>query len=247
MVRLTTPGLEPVEIALANLDSSFGVAARSAEPEPITVDATAAADQTLRISTVVHDASTDVITGQSLTAGNSTLEVREDGEVWVLREDGTIAAGVAAPEAVDAAGAAVEARYEVRGSELVTVLESGEDEIAYPVNVSQRVSYVLLAGTWKNRPGGYSYGSGTQWSTRLSAWGMGVWTQGYVGNQTIRLQGWQEWVNGPGSTSTTVHQQYECHTTYGYAVWAAGVWWDFETARGSNPGWFNNPQKCNWP
>ncbi|MWB98744.1 hypothetical protein [Agromyces seonyuensis] len=65
-------------------------------------------------------------------------------------------------------------------------------------------------------------------------------------HQTLKTQGWVEWVNGVVPTTTTIHQQFDCHAVFGYAIWEAGLWWDFETARGSIPNWFTDPQKCNW-
>ena len=67
--------------------------------------------------------------------------------------------------------------------------------------------------------------------------GVFVWTSGLIGHQTVKLQGWEEWKAGVAPATLTTHQQYDCHAVYGYAVWKAGIWWDFEKARGPNPNW----------
>lgn len=41
-------------------------------------------------------------------------------------------------------------------------------------------------------------------------------------------------MNRGGPNTTTIYQQYQCHAVFGYAVWKAGLWWDFESARGTN-------------
>ncbi len=181
----------------------------------------------------------------ALPEGGS-LEKLEKGMIVIRDADGDFAGGVLPAWAKDANGADVPTHFEIDGGVLTQVVEH-ESSVAYPVVADPAVGGGLLAGYWKNRPGGYSHKNGSQWSTHLSPWGAAVYVQGIVGNEIVKNQGWVEWANYPTTPVTaTIEQQYKCHAQYGYAVWLAGLWWDFETARGSNPNWFWNPQGCNW-
>lgn len=189
------------------------------------------------------------------TTQDGTLEEQGDGSVFIKNPDGTLAGGTAGPWARDASGESVSTHYEVDGSSLTQVVGLEAPGIAFPVVADPTVSCVLLAGEWKNRTGGYSHKDGVQWSTHLSTWGKGVsygpiplasGLGSAVGQATLQSQGWNEWVNGPGSTSTVVEQQCRCHVAFGYAGWAAGPWWDSETARKSHSNWLTEPKNWNW-
>lgn len=174
------------------------------------------------------------------------LEKLEEGMIVIRDADGDFAGGVLPAWAKDANGADVPTHFEIDGGVLTQVVEH-DGSVAYPVVADPAVGAGLLGGYWKNRAGGYVYKNGSQWSTHLSPWGAAVYTQGIVGNEIVKNQGWVEWANYPTTPVTaTIEQQYKCHAQFGYAVWLAGLWWDFETARGSNPNWLWNPQRCNW-
>lgn len=181
-------------------------------------------------------------------APGSSLQSQPDGTVFLLDSASeNILGGFLPAWARDAEGDDVPTHYEISGNELTQVVDLSSPDIAFPVVADPQAGYTLLEGVWKNRPGGYSYGRGSQWSTQLSNWGRTVWTSGVVGHQTVKTQGWVEWVNGVAPATTTIHQQFDCHAVFGYAIWKAGIWWDFETARASHPNWFTDPKGCNWP
>jgi hypothetical protein len=205
-------------------------------------------DGSLVIATVIE--SVDAPDRYSYTiegAPGSSLQAQPDGTVFLLdAENANILGGFLPPWARDAAGNDVPTRYEVSGNELTQIVDLNSPGIVFPVVADPQAGYTLLEGVWKNRPGGYVYKNGAQWSTRLSVWGATVWTSGLVGHQTVKTQGWVEWKNGVAPEMTTVHEQFDCHAVFGYAIWQAGIWWDFETARASHPNWFTDPQNCNW-
>ncbi|KZX22527.1 hypothetical protein [Rathayibacter tanaceti] len=206
-------------------------------------------DGSLVIATVIDSSDApDRYTYTVNGAPGSSLQAQTDGTVFLMDEaNENILGGFLPAWARDAAGNDVPTRYEITGSELTQIVDLSSPDIVFPVVADPQAGYTLLEGVWKNRPGGYSYGTGSQWSTRLSAWGATVWASGLVGHQTVKTQGWVEWVNGVAPTTTTIHQQFDCHAVFGYAIWKAGIWWDFETARQSHPNWFTDPKDCNWP
>jgi hypothetical protein len=210
-------------------------------------------DGALQITTVIadRDAPSRFDYVVSLDEG-SQMVIDGEGVVQILDPAGAMTAGFAPAWAKDANGVDVPTHYEVAGSTLTQVVDHSWPDLVYPVVADPFLGINLLAGVWKNRPGGYSYGNGNQWSTRLSPWGMAVWTGAgspfgaAYGNSVVRTKGWDEFVSRGGSSLTTVRQQYECHVVFGYAVWLAGFWWDFETARPTNSRWLTNPQRCNF-
>lgn len=205
-------------------------------------------DGTLQIATIISSSSApERYTYGVSTPQGATLESQSDGSVHIKNADDTLAGGIASPWARDSAGKDESTHYVLSGSTITQFVDLSDPGITYPVVADPAVSYVLLVGEWKNRPGGYGYKNGDQWSTHLSTWGAVVYAGGgATGQATLQLQGWKEWVNGPAPTSAPVEQQYRCHVAFGYAVWKAGIWWDFETARKSHSNWLTNPQDCNW-
>jgi hypothetical protein len=176
------------------------------------------------------------------------LEQLDSGLIFIRDSAGEFRGGFLPPWAKDANGADVPTRYEIEGNVLTQVVEHNTNGVVYPVVADPEVGGGLLAGYWKNRPGGYAYKNGSQWSTRLSQWGGVVYFGGLAGIEVVKNQGWNEWYKFPTTpVSATIEQQYKCHAQFGYAVWKAGLWWDFETARSSNSNWLWNPLNCNWP
>lgn len=176
------------------------------------------------------------------------LEQLDQGMIIIRDETGGFQGGVLPPWAKDARGDDVATHFEIDGGLLTQVVEH-DATTAYPVVADPLVGGGLLAGYWKNRPGGYAYKTGSQWSTHLSPWGAAVYSQGIVGIEIIKNEGWTEWRNFPTTpVNATIEQQYKCHAQFGYAVWLGGTWWDFETARGANHNWLSGSlqHKCNW-
>ena len=206
-------------------------------------------DGSLVIATVIDSSDApDRYTYAIEGAPGSSLQAQPNGSVFLLdAAKANILGGFLPPWARDAAGNDVPTTYEVSGNELTQTVDLSSPNIVFPVVADPQAGYTLLEGVWKNRPGGYSYKNGAQWSTRLSVWGAAVWSSGLIGHQTVKTQGWVEWKNGVAPETTTIHQQFDCHAVFGYAIWKAGIWWDFETARGSHPNWFLDPKDCNWP
>ena len=217
-------------------------------------------DGGVQITTIIHeaDAPTRFDYDVSLPSG-TRMVLDESGVVQVLDSAGAMQAGFAPAWARDATGRDVPTHYEVSGSSLVQVVDHDVPDVRYPVVADPFLGFNLLTGVYKNRAGGYKYGNGDQWSTKLSGWGLAVWTGGAgvlgpagtpgaiaAGNSVVRTKGWEEFKSRGGPSSTTVYQQYQRHAVFGYAVWAAGFWWDFETARGTRSNWFTSPQRCNW-
>jgi hypothetical protein len=200
----------------------------------------------VQIATVIENSAAP--TRYSYTIGlpeGGYLEPVEGGLILIRNAEGEFKGGVLPPWAKDADGQEVPTRYEIDGNVLMQIVEH-DATVAYPVVADPEVGGGLLAGYWKNRPGGYT-SAGTQWSTRLSVWGAAVYGQGLVGIEIVKNQGWTEWYNFPTTpVNATIEQQYKCHAQFGYAVWLAGLWWDFEAGRSSNPNWLWNPQNCNW-
>lgn len=155
-------------------------------------------DGSLVIATVIDSSDApDRYTYTVNGAPGSSLQAQTDGTVFLMDEaNENILGGFLPAWARDAAGNDVPTRYEITGSELTQIVDLSSPDIVFPVVADPQAGYTLLEGVWKNRPGGYSYGTGSQWSTRLSAWGATVWASGLVGHQTVKTQGWVEWVNG---------------------------------------------------
>ncbi len=265
-VMIPTDASDAIELSLPNSDAGMSIslpfaddasAAEILNPGVVSFQnnndthtaAVVKQDGSVVIATVIDSSAAPTrFTYEVEGAPGSFLEAQPDGTVFLLDETRTsVLGGFMAAWARDAEGNDVPTRYEISGNELTQVVDLSSPTIAYPVVADPQAGYTLLEGVWKNRPGGYKYKTGNQWSTGLSAWGAAVWTSGLVGHQTVKTQGWVEWVNGPAPTTTTIHQQFDCHAVFGYAIWKAGWWWDFETARGSNPNWLTNPKDCNWP
>lgn len=216
----------------------------------------AKADGALQIVTVIDV--TDSPLTYSYEIGlppEGRMELSDTNTVVIYGASGEVIGGFLPPWAVDAAGKDIPTHYEIAGSVLTQIVDHNAATTIYPVIADPYAGTALLVGVYKNRPGGYSYKTGDQWSTKLTSWGLAVWTGAAfgggvgaagVGNAIVQLQGWTEYLSKGGKNTTTIHQQYECHVWFGYAVWLAGFWWDFETSRGTNDWWRVNPQKCNW-
>lgn len=204
-------------------------------------------DGSVQITTVIDNASAPTRFDYTiaLPAGGH-LEQLEGGMIVIRDADGGFQGGVLPAWAKDADGADVPTHFEVDGGVLTQVVEH-DASTSYPVVADPEVGGGLLAGYWMNRPGHNGYKGASVWSTHLSAWGAAVYTQGIVGIEIVKNQGWTEWRNFPPTpVSATIEQQYKCHAQFGYAVWLSGVWWDFETARHSNPNWLWDSHGCNW-
>ena len=211
-------------------------------------------DGGIQITTIIRepDAPTRFDYDVSLPS-ESSMVLDEDGIVQILDSSGEMQAGFAPAWAKDASGRDVPTHYEVSGDRLAQVVDHDVPGVQYPVVADPFLGINLLRGVYKNRGGGYTYGNGDQWSTKLSAWGLAVWTGGITnvptavaGNYIVRTKGWNEFKSRGGPSSTTIYQQYQCHAVFGYAVWEAGLWWDFETARGTRSNWLTSPRGCNW-
>lgn len=110
----------------------------------------------------------------------------------VVKDDGSLVIATVI-ESSDAAGNDIPTKYVVSGNELTQTVDLSSPNIVFPVVADPQAGYTLLEGVWKNRPGGYSYKNGAQWSTKLSVWGAAVWSSGLIGHQTVKTQGWVEW------------------------------------------------------
>lgn len=204
-------------------------------------------DGSVQITTVIDNASAPSRFDYTIALpAGGCLEQLDGGMVVIRDAEGGFQGGVLPAWAKDTDGEDMPTHFVVDSGVLTQVVEH-DASTAYPVVADPEVGGGLLAGYWMNRPGHNGYKGASVWSTHLSAWGAAVYTQGLVGIEIVKNQGWTEWRNFPPTpVSATIEQQYKCHAQFGYAVWLSGVWWDFETARPSNPNWLWNPQKCNW-
>ncbi|TKJ96859.1 hypothetical protein PlfCFBP13513_15740 [Plantibacter flavus] len=206
-------------------------------------------DGSVQITTVIESANAPTAYSYAIKLPEGGyLEELEAGMVIIRDAAGQYRGGILPAWAKDANGQDVPTSYSIDGSTLTQTVDHTAST-AFPVVADPAVSGKLLAGYWKNRPGGYAYKNGSQWSTHLSPQGAAVYTQGVIGIEIIKNQGWAEWRSFPTTPeSATIEQQYKCHAQFGYAIWKAGIWWDFETARGSNPNWLPGilQHQCNW-
>lgn len=202
-------------------------------------------DGSVQITTVIDSASAPTRFDYTIALPAGGYLEQLDGGMIVIRDtDGGFQGGVLPAWAKDADGADVPTHFEVDGGVLTQVVEH-DASVSYPVVADPEVGGGLLAGYWVNRHGQYK--GKDVWSTHLSAWGAALYTQGIVGIEIVKNQGWTEWRNFPRTPVTAaIEQQYKCHAQYGYAVWLSGLWWDFETVRSSNPNWLWDPRGCNW-
>jgi hypothetical protein len=104
-----------------------------------------------------------------------------DGAVFIVGGDGKVIGGFGVPWAKDSAGREVPTRYEVRGSELVQVVDHHEG-LAYPVVADPYLGFDMI--------------SSARWVHRSDGWTMEVtptgWARSFAGGYLPGVYGWNE-------------------------------------------------------
>lgn len=204
-------------------------------------------DGSVQVTSVIESPSAPLDYSYEVTAGpGSSLELLEDGSVFIRDGAGEYAGAIAAPWAKDSVGAAVPTRYEVSGDVLTQIVEHNAADVIYPVVADPYAGKALITSVKL-----VQRSDGATWAVTKTAWGQSVASGDYgagsedaLGGQTImRNQGWSEARSKGLPNTTTIRQQYDCHTVFA----AAKNPWNLEPWRGTNGWWAVQPwTACNW-
>lgn len=82
----------------------------------------------------------------------SRLVQDEHGRVNILDRDGRFLAGAGSPWAHDRTGRSLPTHYEIRGADLVQVVDHHRPDIAYPVVADPWLGFDLIDSAWWTRP-----------------------------------------------------------------------------------------------
>lgn len=206
-------------------------------------------DGSVQINTVINGAKAPKRYAYKMQVPEGAKIERVGSSILVVKGKKMVA-GIAPAWAKDAKGKSVPTHYEVKGNVVTQVVDHGS-QYAYPIVADPFLGRNLFETMQKNRKGQWE-GEDT-YSGELSKWGLAVYwgITGPVvsGNDVMLNQGWQEWKDRllGQNPPVTLWQQYQCHVKYGYDHYHAGIHWDLELARPSNPDWSNVLEHgCNW-
>lgn len=149
----------------------------------------------------------------------NTLQIVDNGMVFLLDAEGKFAGGVSAPWAFDANGVAVPTHFEVHGTTLTQVVDHKSGSFAYPISADPWLGINLWGLIWTD-----TYSGQTRINLNLSQWGKDNWTTPPL---ILLGAGWDEALNrSPGIRSAltskeTIHQQFDCHA---FGAPFAGTW-----------------------
>lgn len=200
-------------------------------------------DGSLQINTVIKGSDSPTSYSYPIsTAGGGKLE-KSGKAVFILDANGAFAGAVAPAWATDANGADVPTHFEVDGETLTQVVDHTDGNYAYPIVADPWVGINLFDTVVR-----HNYSGWYKISAALSAWGRTIHTSGYLGTSGIAIMqtaGWSEVKSRQPSVNTTsMLQQYLCHTIGGLFEWDT---WDFESNRPANANfaqWVGS--RCNW-
>ena len=196
-------------------------------------------DGSLQVTTVIEAATAPIEYVYKFSAQDNLQVELLDGGLVVLRDaTGEPAGYVAPPWARDSDGQAVDTYYEVRGTELVQIVEHNVEGIAYPVVADPYLGQSLFR----------SAGGTTNISLSKSSFGHAIHVA--PGGQAIFLrEGWAEAVSRKNvlRTKATYKNQYDCHAIGGLFNFA-GPTWDLEGYRTARSDWAAGvvQHRCNW-
>lgn len=175
-----------------------------------------------------------------------SAKTSESGSLALLDESGALLGFAATPWAIDARGADVPTRYEVRGEQLVQIVEHHGGGWSYPIVADPYMGKNLFTNftysVWPANDQKHSFSK--------SAYGASIHNP--LNYWIFTSYGWDEFrarTPGQNSINTSVHQQFDCHAAGGYYDWA-GATWDLEPWRPAraNGNWFYGSavHHCNW-
>ncbi len=211
-------------------------------------------DGSLVIGTVIGSdgAPTEYPYSVSVPSGGS-MQMAGEGAV-ILDAQGALVGGFAPPWAKDANGHPVNTHYEIRGNDLVQVVDHRVDGVVYPVTADPWLGIDLF--DWTSRtdcPGGGAHcekgKSGYVISAGLSKWAM-YWRYTGSGYGILNGSGWEELVNkrpAADNYNNRMRPQWTCHAIGAYPPLTGGDSWDIESWRPENWSWSVWVNKrCNW-
>ena len=205
-------------------------------------------DGSVQVVSVIYNAAapTEIVLELQIPHG-ARSELQPDGSLFIVNEVGAFLGGVPPPWAVDAQGRDVNTQFTLSGNTLTQIVDHRVRDVTYPVIADPWLGADLFSYTGYNRNG--TFRSDLVISAKLSGWGWYWYTTG-SGQFILRGAGWDELkAKRPRVTEkATLRQQYDCHVTFGYAVWLAGLHWDLEKARANKSDWLNTAltHRCNW-
>ena len=170
----------------------------------------------------------------------------DGGGALYLDRQGGIVVGAVTPWAVDAAGAAVPTRFEVRGDSLVQVVDHRRAGVTYPVVADPWLGSDLFSKVTRD-----TYNGDLRINATKSTWGNAMHLPNASSWAIFFTAGWNEVkAKQPRVTEkATLKQQYECHVAGGYFN-IAGTW-NLEKFRPNRTaaagwGWRVETHRCNW-
>lgn len=186
------------------------------------------ADGSVQVTTVIADATAP--TRYEYGFPGATSLVQGERTVAILGASGEFLGGVAAPWAVDAAGAAVPTHFEIAGTTLVQVVDHQSGEFQYPIVADPWLGIDLYYTPNVSFPsGGYAINVVPT-----------VWGGAYSGPEEVYMW-WahrDEVVSKLGSSSwrwtTSIQEQFYCHIAgfplglpeYNMESWRPLVYWE---------------------
>ncbi|MCI2266671.1 hypothetical protein [Sediminivirga luteola] len=179
------------------------------------------------------------------------LSWTKEGLVEVVEQSGE-SYTIAVPWAKDASGRDVPTHYEIRGGDLVQIVDHLSGEFDYPVVADPWLGVRLFTSFKRDRfRGDYRYSA---WVTVKGAvilsGGGGV--GGYAAGQAVfRNNGWAEWkAKWPKGVTNkkTLQQQYNCHVAAGLHGLPFTQDYNLERFRADKSDWLKSiaTHRCNW-
>ncbi len=166
-------------------------------------------DDSVRILTVLNgtDSPSEYAYKVNLPAGGK-IEKMENGGVLVLDSQGSLIGGFAPPWAVDNTGKSVQTHYDVRGNQVVQVVDHLDGNVSYPVVADPWLGKALI-----------SYAVWTKYIRYGIDWGFSLfvyptaWARVNVLSYNAGVAGWNELLNRYKDTAVFYtnfdHNEYE--------------------------------------